>query len=160
MIGAFFMLLLFWVLVCTLIQLTLLIIFKGKYQIKITLPTPKKLKGKKSPIYEFRKRYHDGGYNVVKWELSYDNDMAWNLWFIILLPYPVVFRRLKYVEVGGYNSHKELQGRDGIREDIGVLYERLHEQHMKEMERDNESKSSEENKLNEINKEFNDNYVD
>jgi hypothetical protein len=156
----FFILLLVWVMICTLTQLTLFIIFNTKCQIKITLPTPKKLKGKKSPIYELRKRYSDGGYDIFKWELSYDDDMGWNLWFIILLPYPIIFRRLKYMEVGGYNSHKDLQGRDGIREDIGVLYERLHEQHMKEMERDNESKSSEKNKLNEINKEFNENYVD
>ena len=126
-----------------------------KMAIEIKLPKRKRYKTKVTPIYQLEESDLSGGYYIIKWELSYEDDFGLQM-LMVFIPYPIKLLRYKYVVVGttslGNIKIKE------ITEDIGVTFERLWAiANAKEIE-EKRIRDEYKNNLDRINKVFNENY--
>lgn len=151
--------LLIWSLVIGLIKIFLMITglyFRMIWTIK--LPKRKKFLKKEDPIYELWHSNLSDAYFVRKWILGYVDCGGLNLLSVLLFPYPVCIKEYKYVDqesflVGGKKSVEELE------KPIGEVYEKKYKlAHKAELE-DRIIRNEFNNKLNKINKVFNENYT-
>ena len=126
-----------------------------KMALEIKLPKRKRYKTKVTPIYQLEESDLSGGYYIIKWELSYEDDFGLQM-LMVFIPYPIKLLRYKYV-VAGTVSLGNIKIEE-ITEDIGITFERLwwvgHAKEIEEKRIRDEYKAN----LNRINKVFNENY--
>ena len=116
------------------------------------LPIKNKFKDKKSPIYELQYSYLNGTYGISKWELKWcDSDD----WFI---PFSALFQTYKYVEVGNYGRF--------LKEDLDNLkslrfeYRTLANLNTRENNIEISAKDKLKQKIEKLNTEFTNNYIE
>lgn len=109
------------------------------------LPIPSKYLDKKTPLYKVSENAW-GNYTIEKWELSY-GDLNEN--YSILVFGSGLFRSYKYRFVGNHGSYDKSDIEKLT--DIGKTYEVLEEIHLKYNAKPN---------LDDLNKDFNDNYIE
>jgi hypothetical protein len=127
-----------------------------KMEINIYLPKPKKYIIKVNPIYDIEEADMDDSLFVRKWELSY-NELKWLRGFLIMIPWPITIHVFRYNVVDSYY----LCSRDNIKLIEGELKDIFEEKYNKNKEEYGiflSKEKDEKNKINELNKIFNENY--
>lgn len=119
-------------------------IFRGK-KFKIN-----RLKGRITPIYKIEEYI---GFKISKYSVNYTNlDLEWSI------PFSVLFQEQEYVLEGSYSFYFK----DGynIKEvtDISALYEKRYFEEMAKKNVKNSAKELKQQKINNLNKVFNENY--
>ena len=149
--------LLLWTMLCVVLQIIFMSThITDRHPILIKLPTPKRFKGKLTPIYKVTTDHCFGKkYAIEKWEIMYTGEIWVNI-INFILPYPVIFKIQRYKHVGTFPCVSLLED---ITEDISIMYERLYEDHMLIYNTSLNSEKSKKDKLNQINKTFNENYI-
>ncbi len=138
---------------CIIINVILQIIIKIK-RIIIKLPKNKKWDSKVDPIYTLIKTQYTEGYYIFKYSLRYQELEYAYFWSFFFLPIPVGFEFYKY--------HKEpdefyIKDINEI-EDIGLIYENRLEIQKSNYEKAKYEKDLLDQKIEKINKVFNDNW--
>lgn len=128
----------------------------GKMSIKINAPRPKRYKTKVDPIYKITLGFNRDSYFVEKYELRYEtNDFAQLL--LLLIPYPIELNFFGYHFVSSYFVCKKSEI-DFIEEDLKDIYERKHDTATYTTQLRNIEKIKIQNKEDNLNKVFNENY--
>lgn len=109
-----------------------------------------RLKGRITPIYKIEEYI---GFKISKYSVNYTNlDLEWSV------PFSVLFQEQEYVLEGSYSFYFE----DGynIKEvtDISALYEKRYFEEMAKKNIKNSAKEVKQQKINNLNKVFNENY--
>jgi hypothetical protein len=141
------------------------LLFNALLSIMITkrfkLPVQKRFKGKMTPLYELDS-WSDGGnrsYWVTKWELQYVGFEMVASWQIMMIPFSVLFSRMKYVVIGTYQLGV-LSEQEVSKLDISFEWYKLN-QIKREQELAKEIKKYEYQKLmDKVNKDFKENYTE
>ena len=119
---------------------------------RFTLPMKEKFKGKKSPIYELQYSYLNGTYGISKWELKWCDSDNW------FLPFSALFQTYKYEEVGNYGEF--------LKEDLDALkslkkvYEVMSKTSNLINNNDISAKDKLKQKIEKLNTEFTNNYIE
>ena len=128
-----------------------------KIAIKINLPKSKKYLTKVDPIYELRESSWDTSVYVYKWSLRYEHYDSILCLLLIIIPYPIILKKFGYyVEDSIYLCERE-KVKD-ISEDLKTIYERKMVDINREMEIERKKKNEIENKFDELNQIFKQNY--
>ncbi len=143
----------------------LMLIFNGvlsSLNVRFKLPVQKRFVGKMTPIYGLS-AYHDDTkglyyYYVSKWELEYV-DIEMGCWQTVFIPFSPLFKRLQYVKKQNFNlgqlEDKYVQNLN-LEEVWNVEYNKWDEERKKEQSEKDKFK----NMMNNLNKEFNENYTE
>jgi hypothetical protein len=129
---------------------------KGKSQY-IKLPKPGKFRGRLSPIYKIHNdNLYDSDYFVEKWELGWSEDSY--LLPILFIPFVFGVRRYKYIMKGSFcictsDKFKE------ITQTAEQLWNEKNELRKEILDQDIEERNKKKDKLSELNKDFNENYI-
>ena len=127
-----------------------------KICVKIKIPKPKKFLTKVSPIYEVKDDNWNEGYFIHKYELTY-RQKGGVQFLLILIPYPIEILFYEYEWCGSMFLCKNDEI-ETIDRDIKDIYEEKAEIQRLEYEKDKSIKDSKKNKINQLNKVFNENY--
>lgn len=135
--------------------LNLILIYENKHYY-IKLRKPKKYEGKVTPIYEVcQNEIHSSNYYIRKWELRWNKDMTFTALFI---PGMMGFEKYEYVDVGSYFLGEKHQLVD-ITRPIKEIWEEKNDKFVKKYEEEIEKEKAEIRKVEQVNKEFNQNYT-
>lgn len=129
-------------------------IILGKYKMKWF--TPKRFKTKKDPIYKLNKGEYESYYSITKYELGW---LPVSDYPILSIPFSGLFFFYGYVPSPkrlGTFSEKEIK--EGKVDNLAEVYERLYKTKYTMELMEKSSEEAWEAKLNQINKEFNENY--
>lgn len=133
---------------------------KDKNYLKIKLPKSKKYKDKLSPIYELDKYTYDDKFYIKRWSLQWRVSMGW-VFLLVPLMYPTE------VSVWGYfeDSHITVGKKEDVErlKNSGVSLKDFYEEKLKkytdEHNEEMEKRNSFTNMVDELNTEFNENYI-
>jgi len=127
---------------------------RDKISLKIRLPKPKKYLTKVNPIYELTKGY--GEYHIRKWELNYV-ELVGVQFLLIFLPYPIDLLFYRYdIKYTLYLCETD-DLKDVTRPLEEIFEEEYNVIHAKELEEER-IKTERQNKIDELNKVFTENY--
>jgi len=114
--------------------------------------TPKRFKGKKTPIYKLV-NYGDDYNAIQKWELGWDRDCE--LWYAAFIPGYSLFKFIGYEHVGEIEINipaEEIENLGGLYESLAAEKRLKEEQFLDERRKKDEP-------INKLNQEFKENYV-
>lgn len=152
---------LFWVLLTSVINMIMCgTLWNFIKPIKVRLPISKKYNGKLSPIYKVYEEDYTGNYYIQKWELrwdSYDSSVLYLFCFLpfILIRWETYRYHLNDDEYLLCYTEEELM----TFTDVSVIYEYKHSEFLKEKMESKIVEDKSKSKINELNKDFNENYI-
>ena len=128
------------------------VILREYVSYRYKLPIKEKFKGKKSPIYELQFSYLNGTYGISKWELKWCDSDAW------FLPFSAIFQTYKYVEVGNYGRFFDSELED--LKSLKKVYEDMDKANNVVTTIEISAKDKLKQKIEKLNTEFTDNYIE
>lgn len=128
---------------------------------RIKLPVQKRFVGKMTPIYRLSTWTDDEikrVYYIQKWELEYA-DIEMGSWQTIWIPFASLFQRLQYVNKGEFNLGvlpDDVVATLDLAKKWNFEYDKLLAENRKKLTKSNKFKAM----MNNLNKDFNENYTE
>lgn len=123
---------------------------------KIKRPKPKRYLTKVDPIYEMRECTWESGVSIHKWSLRYDVNL-WIQFLLIFIPYPIEIMYWRYRHENSIYLCKKDEVVN-LTEDLSKLYEDKMAPSIKEWEETKRKRKEQDNKIDELNQIFKQNY--